>query len=171
MFKLILVFLASIGLTTAVYADQPLNQSDALNGLAHLFYDDKETPTFGQQYLDPKKLDLSLSSLGHINDYLDKVRKDENIHKNWNVVVLRAGAYVGEVIRANDKKKVWIWIDYQDAIKINPKIETFGKSIATVAVLFDGKDGFLFPLAKVEKYLINGKEDDVQFFAQVILAQ
>jgi hypothetical protein len=171
MFKFISTFLASLGLTTAAFAEQPINQSDALNGLAHLFYDDQETPTLGHQNLDVTKLDFSIESLSHVNDYLEIVRKDENVQANWSVVVLRAGAYVGEVIRLNDKKTSWIWINYADAIKIDPKIETFGKSIGTAALLYDGKKGFLFPLAKVEKYLNNGKEDNVKFFAEVILAQ
>ena len=171
MFRFIFAFLASLGLTTTAIADQPINQSDALNGLAHLFYDDQETPTLGYQNLDAKKLDFSIDSLSHVNDYLEKVRKDKNVQANWSAVVLRAGAYVGEVVRLNDKKTSWIWIDYNDAIKIDPVIQTYGKSIATAAVLYDGKKGFLFPLAKAEKYLINGKEENVQFFAQVVLAQ
>ncbi len=170
MFKFLLTLLASIGITSSAVANEPTNQSDALNDLAHLFYDDQEAPTFGQKYLDSKVLDFSVVSLSHINAYLDKVKKDDGIKANWSAVVLRAGAYVGEVIRLNDKKTTWMWINYDDAVKIDAGIEAYGKSIATAAVLYDGKKGFLFPLAKVEKYLINGKEDNVQFFAQAVMA-
>ena len=75
------------------------------------------------------------------------------------------------MIRKNDAKVKWRWIDYEGAKMVNPKaFESFGKSIATAAVLYDGNDGFAFPLAKVEKYLNNGAEDDVYFFAEVIMA-
>lgn len=146
------------------------NQNDAFNGLAHSFIHDSEKPILGSQHLISNKLDFSMNSLDHVNDYLDIIRKDSAIEENWNVVVLRAGAYVGEVIKSNDRKNSWIWIDADQAAKINPKFEVFGKSIGNVALLYDRKEGCIFPLAKVEKFLTNGREDDVQFFAQVILS-
>jgi len=85
--------------------------------------------------------------------------------------VLRAGAYVGEVIRKNDKKVQWQWIDYEGGKQVEPKLfESFGRTVATAAVLYDGNKGFVFPLAKVEKYLNNGAEDDVHLFARVIIS-
>ena len=171
MFKSILTFLASLGKTNTAHTHQPVNQTPALDGLAHLFFNDQENPILGQQNLDATKLDFSINSLNHVNEYLEKVRLDKNLGANWTVIVLRAGAYVGEVIRLTDKKIFWIWVNYEDAVKIDPQIETFGKSIATAALLYDGEKGFLLPLAKVEKYLINGKEDNVQLYAQVVLGE
>src|SRR5262249_16132962 len=138
----------------------------------HLFFEDDET--FGREHLDQRKLDFSVESLKHINDYLEVIRKDkdvENQGKTRAIVVLRAGAYVGEVIRKNDKKVQWRWVDYEGAKQVEPKMfESFGKRIATAAVLYDGNKGFVFPLAKVEKYLNNGAEDNVYLFATVIMS-
>jgi hypothetical protein len=142
-----------------------------------MFYEDRAT--FGRQHLDRRRLDFSVESLKHVNDYLEAIRKDyleanrkdKNAETQWIKVVLRAGAYVGEVIRKNDTKVQWRWIDYEGAKQVEPKlVESLGKTVATVAVLYDGNKGFVFPLAKVEKYLNNGAEDDVQLFARVIIS-
>ena len=149
----------------------PKDQTPALSDLSQMFYEDPST--FGRQHLDRRRLDFSVESLKHVNDYLEAIRKDKDVEKQGVTrlkVVLRAGAYVGEVIRKNDNKVQWRWIDYEGAKQVEPKLfESFGKTIATTAVLYDGNKGFAFPLAKVEKYLNNGAEDDVYFFAKVIM--
>src|SRR5262249_54401325 len=127
---------------------------------------------FGRHLLDPKKLDYSVDSLKHVDAYLETIRKDKNVEKEWNRVVLRAGAYVGEVVRRNDKKTKWQWVDYETAKSINPKFfASFDKLGGVAAILHDGKEGFAFPLAKVEKYLNNGSGDSVFFFAQVVIGK
>jgi hypothetical protein len=86
-----------------------------------------------------------------------------------NVFILRAGAYVGEVIRRSSSTSApWHWLDYQQAAALRPTVASLGMSIGTAAVLFDGQR-FIFPLAKVNKYLENGSEDSVHFYAQVVL--
>ena len=149
----------------------PKDQTLALSDLAHIFFEDDDT--FGREHLDRRRLDFSLESLKHINDYLGTIRKDKEIEKlgvTRAKVVLRAGAYVGEVIRKNDNKVQWRWVDYDGARQVEPKFENFGKTIATAAVLYDGNRGFALPLAKVDKYLTNGAEDDVYFFAKVMMS-
>src|SRR6185369_5000559 len=107
-----------------------------------------------------------------INKYLDIIRIDPDIYETWNRTVLRCGAYVGEVIRANRKISKFHWIDYKNALKVNPKsFETYGQVIATAMVLYSEEPFFCFPLGKVEKYLLNGPEDNVQLFAKVIISQ
>ncbi len=81
------------------------------------------------------------------------------------------GAYVGEVIRIYTKApRVWHWLSFKQAAECLPQIASYGKSISTAAVLWNGEDGFILPLAKVDKYLRNGAEDSVKFYAQVIIA-
>lgn len=150
-------------------AQLPKDQTPALSDLARMFFED--SATFRREHLDPRKLDFSVESLKHVNEYLEVVRKDKDVETQWNRIVLRAGAYVGEVIRRNDDKVQWRWTDYEGAKQVEPKMfQSFGKSVATIAVLYDGKKGFVFPLGKVEKYLNNGVEDDVYFFAKAIIS-
>jgi hypothetical protein len=150
----------------------PKDQTPALSDLAQIFFEDQAT--FGREHLDRRRLDFSVDSLKHVNDYLDAIRKDKDVETQGVTrarVVLRAGAYVGEVIRKNDNKVQWRWIEHEGARQVNPKLfESLGKTTATAAVLYDGNKGFVFPLAKVEKYLNNGAEDDVYFFAKVIMS-
>ena len=60
---------------------------------------------------------------------------------------------------------------WDEAVRVDPRLASLGKNLGTVAVLWDGKAGFCFPLAKVGKFLQNGSEDSVSFFAQVIVAK
>ena len=165
---LIAICLLAVGV--AAQAEAPKDRTAMLSDLSRQFYEDRTEPTFGRQHLDPRKLDYSVDSLKHVDEYLEKVRKDKDVQKSWNRVVLRTGAYVGEVIRRNDKNRKWRWIDFETAKSMDPRFfGTFNKSIALAAILHDEKAGFAFPLAKVEKYLDNGSEDSVYFFAQVVL--
>ncbi len=165
-------FLLSLIAPFASYGQSVKSQDEALSDLSRMFFEDRANPTFGIRHLDPKKLDFSVDSLKHVDEYLETIRKEKEVEKEWNRVVLRAGAYVGEVIRRNDKKTQWQWVDLDTAKSLDPKF--FGsmpKVAATAAMLYNSKSGFAFPLAKVEKHLENGSEDSVYFFAQVILAK
>ena len=162
------LIILAMAISSPAIAQAPKDPSRALSELSQIFYQDRDT--LGRELLDPRKLDYSVESLRHVDAYLEAVRKNKDLQKSWNRTVLRAGAYVGEVIRRNDKNVRWQWVDHDGAQAINPKyFGALGKSIATAAVLFDGKGGFAFPLAKVEKYLDNGSADSVYFFAQVVM--
>src|SRR5580700_8242499 len=137
------VLLASflLGAGSSLGADAVKNQNQALSELSQLFFNYPEKPTFGHQFLDPKQLDFSVDSLKHVDDYLEAVRKAKGIDSNLNVVVLRTGAYVGEVIRRNSPQKHWSWLDFETAESVNPK------------------------------RIANGSEDSVFFYAKVLLTR
>jgi hypothetical protein len=159
-------------LPVARFGPAPKDQTPAFSDLAQIFFKDRET--FGRENLDRRRLDFSVESLKHINDYLEAIRKDKDVEKQGvtrEKVVLRAGAYVGEVIRKNDNKVQWRWIDREGARQVEPKLfGPYAKTIGTAAVLYDGRKGFALPLAKVDKYLNNGAEDDVYSFAKGIMS-
>lgn len=146
------------------------NKNEALSELSYMFFTDTDEPTFGVNHLDVDKLDFSLESLKCIDEYLEKIRTEKEVVHDWNRIVLRAGAYVGEVIRRNDKKTVWLWVDWEAAKNLNAKLFALEyPAIGVMALLYNPESGFVFPLGKVEKYLANGSEDSVLFFAQVIM--
>lgn len=137
-----------------------------------MFYSDNEDPTFGIEHLKPELLDYSIDSLEHINDYLLTIKGMPGITKTWNKVILRCGAYIGEVIRRNSKKNTYNWYDYENAKKIgNEKFNQLGFQIGTSAVLYRWDNFFCFPLAKVEKFLESGLEHNIKTFAKEILAK
>jgi len=80
----------------------PQLKDDALNGLSGMFLSCPTDPTPGADKLDSSKLDLSLASLAHVDDYLDAIRTRKLDERDKAVIVLRCGAYVGEVIRQTE---------------------------------------------------------------------
>jgi hypothetical protein len=143
----------------------------ALVDLAFMFHSCKEDPTPWNDRLNASLLDFSVHSLDCVNVYLDAARKEKQVQDVWNIICLRAGAYLGEVIRRNGRADCWHWLDYENACKVSPDFAKYPKGISTCAVLHHGRGGLCFPLGKIAKYLENGSEDNARFFAEVIIAK
>jgi hypothetical protein len=148
---------------------KPKLQDEAISELAQMFIALPDDPTPGSELLDATKLDFSVNSLKTVDQHLAKIRKRKLAGDNLIKFVLRCGAYVGEVVRRHAQGKTWHWLDYEGASELSDDIVNFGKCLSTVAVLWDSKDGFCFPLGKVIKYLENGSEDSVRAFAAVMV--
>jgi len=148
-------------------------QDKALSELGQMFASPElmeDDPTPGAELLDSARLDFSIKSLKFVDDYLAKMRKRRLVEnsEDYCKLVLRCGAYVGEVVLRNSNSKGYHWLDWKGALKINKDIADFGESIGGAAVLWDSNDRLIFPLSKVQKFLDNGREDSVQFFAKVM---
>jgi hypothetical protein len=151
---------------------KPKIHDQALEELSQMFFMElPDDPTPGLELLDASRLDYTVESLAHVDDYLEAMRKRKLEDEDYGKVVLRAGAYVGEVVRRNVPNKEYHWLDYKGAVKINDMVKDFGEDLGTAAVLWNGEDGLTFPLGKIMKYLENGSEDSVQFFAKVMIDQ
>jgi hypothetical protein len=106
-----------------------------------------------------------------MDEHLERMRGTSRSERDWFVFILRAGAYVGEVIRRNTPPpREWHWLDYKTASARSPYVASLGMSAETAAVLWGGGELFIFPAAKVGKYLQNGPEDSVKFYAEVMIA-
>jgi hypothetical protein len=152
-------------------AVQPPIRDDALSDLATMFGHFPERPTPGVELLDRAKLDFDLRSLVHVDDYLEAVRKRPLSDEERYLVILRAGAYVGEVIRRNATGREYHWLDYEGAVAVDPNVASFGsKSAELSAVLWDGRQGLVFPLAKVAKFLEHGRGESTAHFGTFIAA-
>jgi hypothetical protein len=158
----------------ALFSRKPELQDEALSELGQMFASPElvaDDPTPGSELLDASRLDFSVESLSFVDDYLDQMRRRQLVEggEDYCKLVLRCGAYVGEVILRNATGKAYHWVDYKGALKINKSIADFGESLGSAAVLWDSATGLTFPLAKVQKFLDNGREDSVQFFAKVMI--
>jgi len=156
----------------ALFNRKPELQDEALSELAQMFASPEliaDDPTPGAELLDSSRLDFSVESLAAVDDYLDQIRQRQLEDEAYGKVALRCGAYVGEVILRNAAGKEYHWLDYKGALKINKSIAAFGETLGTAAVLWDSGTGLTFPLGKVMKFLDNGREDSVQFFARVMI--
>lgn len=158
----------------SLFRRKPKVEDEALGEVALMFKSPEmmtDDPTPGIELLDASRLDFSVESLGLVDDYLDAMRQKNLDDDAACKVVLRCGAYVGEVIlrNASAKGKTYHWIEYKEALKVSKMIAEFGESLGTAAILWDGNSGLSFPLGKVVKFLENGREDSVQFFAKAML--
>lgn len=131
--------------------------------------EDSSLDTPYKRYLEEDKLDYSLESLIVIDAYLSEVHKkkktlnDDDLSK----IILRCGAYVGEVIKKNSKLK-FKWMFYDDLVRHDKFLKDFGKSILTNFVLTSKEGGSTCPMAKVEKYIAFGQQESLHFYAQAL---
>ena len=145
-------------------------QDLALADLAQMFVHNPDDPTPGHELLNASKFDFTLESLSAADQHIEVMRNRNLQGQELTTFVLRCGAYVGEVLRQHETRKEWHWVDYEQAVRLDSKISSFGRAPGTAAMLWDGKSGYCFPLAKVGKYLENGAGDSVKFFVQVMIA-
>lgn len=128
-------------------------------------------------------LDYSVDSLKQVDDYLDLVWKA--VHKTgflgkllgkkpsnedtWRVIA-NSGFYTGEVIKKNFLPD-YRWFTFQDWIARNPAhVEFLGmeEGMGTSFILGNDKGDMCLPLSKAGKFLQNGREDSVYFFARTM---
>ncbi|MEU7868245.1 hypothetical protein [Dactylosporangium sp. NPDC049140] len=118
--------------------------------------------------LDRTALDGSLDSLTVVDTYLEYLHehRPERMGQDWSRTVLRAGAYVGEAIRTA-AERTYDWIDYDVFTAEYPDIRRLlgDRGLPVASVLSTGDGGFTLPLNKVIKYIANGSEDSVWFYA------
>lgn len=131
------------------------------------------------------KVDWSVDSLKLVDGYLEELhdgfvrssgllgrlfRKPPLNAQQVEVVVHRTGAYVGEVIRKHyltDHN----WYPFDTWISNNPThTEYLGQTseLSTVFILGNAAGDMCLPFSKVLKFLHNGSEDSVYFFARTM---
>ncbi|BAB47695.1 hypothetical protein [Mesorhizobium japonicum] len=128
--------------------------------------------------LDGSKLDYSVESLKQIDAALQKLHdelpdgtdgKDLMAagDKQLQFVTLSLGSYVGEVLRRHLKQDAR-WEGFGSLSEDEKQLFGNEKDIGN-AYFIRWADGVVFPMSKVMKFLANGDEDSVYFYAKVIL--
>lgn len=145
-----------------------------INDIFHQFagsfagaFEDARPICFPEQ-LRREELDLTLQSLKHVDDYLLYLHnhKSKLLEAEWHSTVLYGGAYVGEVIR-NETDNYFSWIDYNDYMQEHPELKSMipERTTPTSAFLVDDGDRMSMPLNKIARFIDEGEENSVQFFA------
>ncbi len=153
-----------------IFKRKPKHSNQAFEDLSIMLTQEKVAPTYKRELLNIDKLDFSLESFNQLDDYLNIIRKDDLPEDDFMRLVLRTGAYVGEVMRKNSNKG-FKWLDYEEAKKVSDLVNHNGKHLGTVAILWSEKNGQCFPLAKIMKFIENGPEDSTYFFAKVLMSK
>ena len=133
--------------------------------------DDKDV-AFPEQ-LDRHALDYSLDSLHAVDTYLDYLHAHRDaIEEAWGVTVVRAGAYVGEVLRRHADGD-WTWIDYNDYMPQHPDLRAIipERTAATCALLHNGQGAMRLPLNKIARYVEEGPDNNTHFFVSCDVRQ
>lgn len=143
---------------------------DAFAGLSLMLTGDAENKTHRWELLPPEALDYSLESLKHIDAYLGALHRTPPPASEFLQVVLRSGAYLGEVIR-RQRPGVFHWILYEEAARHSQLLRDTPESIATAGILWKDPESMAFPLGKVCKCLENGAEDSVYTFGYVFVKE
>lgn len=118
--------------------------------------------------IDISMLDFSVSSLDEIDLWMVSVWQSKSTVDSDSLedTLLWVGSYVGEVIRRNSPKR-FRWIGYREFI------EKYGKSNMNIMpysfeyqYILDGSNNVAsFPFSKVSKYMDNGPEENLKYFA------
>jgi hypothetical protein len=120
--------------------------------------------------LKRSSLDYSLNSLLAVDQYLLHLHKNaQRIEAEaYNNTIIRAGAYVGEVIRRNANAR-WHWIDYNDYMPQHPELQSLlpERNICTCAFLANKEGAMRMPLNKIARFIDEGPENSVHYFASV----
>ncbi len=150
------------------FKKKPKLNNEANQDLSVMLFDNTDDPVRNHGFFNNKSMDFTVESLKIIDDYLESLRSDLPENEELVKVTLRAGSYIGEVVRKNSSIK-YNWLKFKEAEKLNPKIKSLGFGLGTAAILWAEPDNFVFPLAKVLRRLKNGSEDSVHFFAKVAI--
>lgn len=117
--------------------------------------------------LDNKKLDYSFESLKIIDSYLEylhKIKDKINNHEEMNTIVW-GGCYIGEVIKKHSEKK-FRWQNYHSYVANNPKLkEIISYGPGSIVLLVDDRGAMTMPLNKVGRFLHEGPENNIHFYA------
>lgn len=140
-----------------------------LNELSQLLFLDQEGSFPKQKVLISIPNDNSIDSLKLIDDYLESIREENELEEIYNSLVLRLGAYVGEVIKSNSKKD-YHWYDFKTAKKLQPSIKDWEEQIGTAAILHSTETGEMtFSINKVCKFIDNGSVDSLYSYAKIMI--
>jgi hypothetical protein len=152
-------------------AEPPETIDVAIGQLAQMLFDVPDDPTPGQDLLDEVRMDFSVESLQELDDYLERVRRRFLSQPEKWVVIMRAGAYLGEVIRQQSGTKHYHWYDDQSAGRLDRRLRSRStKDVGLVAILWDGAGTVVLPLRRVERFLQHGRAFETRSFASSLIA-
>lgn len=130
---------------------------------------DNNSPLYRDVFFDSGRLDFSISSLEHVESCISRIKNKKYFIREYNITVLRLGAYTGEVIRTSSNKN-FHWYSYE-TVSMNSKfLQSAGLQLSTKNVLYSEEyDEMIFPLGKIIKYIENGGEESLAVYAGVII--
>ena len=119
--------------------------------------------------LNRQRLDGTIGSLHEVDRYLAYLHENRNgiQDEEWGITLLRAGAYLGEVIRHAAPDGEFRWVDYNEYMPSHPDLQKMipNRTAATCAFLVRRSGAMSMPLNKIARFINEGPENNVPFFA------
>lgn len=119
------------------------------------------------QHLKLSGLNYSIESLEVIDEYLTYLHENNSNIGDRELVntVIWGGCYIGEVLKRHSEK-TFHWENLQDYLDRYPHLkEILTPSYTTVVVLVDDRDAMTMPLNKVARFIYEGLENNITFYA------
>ena len=102
--------------------DKSGNMQEVFDDLAMMLWKETESPVWNRGFFDGKRMDLSVDSLNHLDEYLlsafDPTTAKMMDTEMFLITFLRTGAYFGEVLSKNSIF-TFEWISYREAAERN----------------------------------------------------
>lgn len=115
-----------------------------------------------------ERLDFSVESLRHLDDWLAQVREQGQGQVEGSVVVA-AGAYLGEVVRSGARES-WVWASYDDVAAADPEFARERPRGTALLAFLDGPQQRCYPLAHVAAVLAGLPASTCHAFALALQA-
>lgn len=130
---------------------------DDLKGIAKLMYQDVSNDSWDKENLTKKNLDFTIESVRYIDMYTKRLMNTEFgtelLNKHFDNLVVRTGAYIGEVIKNNIKQDFY-WYESDSVYNYSPKLNGVFNNTKTQSVLYSKKrDIVILPLNVVSQFL------------------
>ena len=130
---------------------------DDLKGIAKLMYRDVSNDSWDKENLTKRNLDFTIESVRYIDMYTKRLMNTEFgtelLNKHFDNLVVRTGAYIGEVIKNNIKQDFY-WYESVSVYNYSPKLNGVFNNTKTQSVLYSKKrDTVILPLNIVSQFL------------------
>jgi hypothetical protein len=132
-------------------------KKDDLKGISKLMYQDVSNDSWDKENLTIRNLDFTIESVRYIDMYIERLLNTEFgtelLNKHFDNLVLRVGAYVGEVIK-NNVKQDFHWYESDSVQNFSPNLNELHFVSKTQSVLYSKKrDKVILPLNVVSGLL------------------
>jgi hypothetical protein len=128
-----------------------------LRGTAKLMYQDVSEDSWDKENLTSRNLDFSIESVRFIDIYTQRLMNTELgielLNKHFDILVVRIGAYIGEVIK-NNIREDFNWYDSDSVQAYSPNLNEVHSITEEQSVLYSKKwDKVILPLNVVSQLL------------------
>ena len=134
------------------FKKRPRYLDQEFSDLAEMLTIDTQRPTHKRELLNSAKLNYSVDSLSHLDEFLVTVQRDKLTDEQKAVVVLRCGAYLREIVCRHSKPE-FHWLGFSEVAKLSTQVGGLGMSLGTSGVLYRQPDEFAFPLGRWASFL------------------